>query len=82
MNYDDLPAVSDVPRVAKILGCSTDAVRTLITSGQLDHVRIGRLIRIPRHMLVGFLEGEDAAADTATPPVVNLSAVPAREVTL
>lgn len=79
MIYDDTPAVSDVGQVATILGCSPDAVRTLITSGQLDHVRIGRLIRVPRHMLIDFLKGEDAATATATPSVVHLSNIPVQE---
>ena len=81
MMYDDLPPVSDIGGVATILGCSTDAVRTLISSGDLDHVRIGRLIRVPRHMLVDFLKGEDAATAMATPSVVHFSDFPVKETT-
>ena len=56
-SYADLPPVLDVPGVAKVLGCSTDTVRAEIRSGRLPHVRLGRLIRIPRHELVAYLEG-------------------------
>ena len=56
--YDDLPAVLDVPGVAKVLDCSTDTVRAEIRTGRLPHVRLGRLIRIPRHSLIGYLEGD------------------------
>jgi excisionase family DNA binding protein len=79
MNYDDIPAVSDVQGVATVLGCSPDAVRTLISSRDIDHVRIGRLIRVPRHMLIDFLKGEDAATAMATSSVVHLSNIPVQE---
>jgi excisionase family DNA binding protein len=82
MNYDDIPPVSDVQGVATVLGCSVDAVRTLISNGDLDHVRIGRLIRVPRHMLIDFLKGEDAASSMATPSVVHLSNIPVQENTV
>jgi excisionase family DNA binding protein len=55
--YAELPAVLDVPGVAEVLGCGERAVRDLLQRGQLGHVRLGRLIRIPRHVLVAFLEG-------------------------
>ena len=55
--YADLPPVLDVPGVAKILGCSPDTIRAEIRAGRLPHVRVGRLIRIPRHQLVAYLEG-------------------------
>ena len=54
----ELPNVLDVPGVATILGCGTRAVRDLIASGELQHVRLGRLIRIPRHRLDEFLNNE------------------------
>ena len=57
MSYDDLPAVAAVPTVARILGASTDTVRALIARSDLGHVRLGRLIRIPRHELVKLLTG-------------------------
>ena len=55
--YDDLPAVADVPTVARILGASCDTVRALINRGDLGCVRLGRLIRVPRHELVRLLMG-------------------------
>lgn len=53
--YEDLPAVTDVPGTAEILGISEDTVRSLIARGELKSLRLGRLIRIPRHDLVELL---------------------------
>ena len=54
--YRDLAPVMDVGEVAQVLGCGQTIVRSLISSGTLGHVRLGRLIRIPRHTLLAFLE--------------------------
>jgi excisionase family DNA binding protein len=59
-DYAELPTVLDVPAAAAVLGCGERAVRDLIARGELRSVRLGRLIRIPRHALVAFLAGETA----------------------
>lgn len=58
-SYDGLPLVLDVPQVATVLGTGERVVRDLITSGALGHVRVGRLIRVPRHRLLAFLGADD-----------------------
>ena len=65
--YDDIPVVLDVAGVALILGCGERAVRNLIASRQLGHVRLGRLIRIPRHQLQCFLLSGDPDCAAAGP---------------
>jgi excisionase family DNA binding protein len=54
--YDDLPAVATVNEAAAVLQCHPDTVRAMIDRGDLQHVRLGRLIRVPRHRLIEFLE--------------------------
>lgn len=46
----------DVRQVAAALDVSEWLVRKLISSGELRHVRIGRLIRVPHSELAGFLD--------------------------
>jgi excisionase family DNA binding protein len=58
--YDDLPAVVNVPQAAQIIGVSERTVRTLIADGRLGHLRVGRLVRIPRHRLLEFIGAPDA----------------------
>lgn len=41
------PNLATVAEVATYLTCSDDHVRRLITTRQIGHVRIGRLVRIP-----------------------------------
>ena len=53
--YPELPAVLDVASAAELLQVNERTVRKLITRGSLRHVRLGRLIRIPRHELLEFL---------------------------
>ncbi len=60
--YDDIPIVSTASQAADVLGCSERMVRTLIANGQLEHVKLGRLVRVPRHMLVDFLESRKSDA--------------------
>ena len=74
--YPDIPAVATVAQVASILDCSERHVRSLVSSGQLGHCRLGRLVRIPRHQLLELLgaayesgPAKDGAANTTTPIV-------------
>lgn len=56
--YADIPPAGTVAQVAEVLGVHPHTVRNLIDRGELAHVRVGRLIRIPRHAVVRFLERE------------------------
>jgi excisionase family DNA binding protein len=73
--YDDVPVVLDVRQAASVLNCSERLVRTMIASGELGHVRLHRLVRVPRHQLLKLLHAnesgpaKDGAANTTTPNV-------------
>ena len=54
-NIDEEPFVN-VERGASVLGCSPGVVYRLVNSGELEAVRVGRLLRIPTselHRLAG-----------------------------
>lgn len=74
--YSDIPVVCSVPEAAAILGVSERFTRTLISSGELGHLRIRRLVKIPRHSLLEFLGANGSAdpkagATTTTTPNVE-----------
>jgi excisionase family DNA binding protein len=52
----DGPLLLSAIDAAKALGVSTWVVYGLIRRGQLRHLRLGRVIRIPRAALVTFIE--------------------------
>ena len=52
---EDLPPVCNVADVARFLSVSEFTVRELIKRGELDHVRLGRLIKVPRHAVARFI---------------------------
>lgn len=56
------PDVYTVAEVAQRLRCSTAAIYRLCERGEIPHVRIGVLIRIPRHALHDLLENDGRAA--------------------
>jgi len=53
---NDYPAVLTVNDVAEILGVTGKTVRNLVKTGAIPHVKVGRLIRIPKDKLVEYLE--------------------------
>lgn len=52
---EDFPDVLDVQQASIILNVSTKTVYKIIASGQLSTIKVGRLIRIPKKMLLDFL---------------------------
>ena len=52
----ELPLTLRVPEVASILGVGRNTAYSLIKSGELKSVRIGRQIRIPKEELLRFLK--------------------------
>ena len=62
--YPDIPVVSTVPQVAEILDCSERHVRNLIARGDLGHVYLGRLVKVPRHSLLELLGANGNAGPT------------------
>lgn len=55
-NSQDLPLVLTVADVASILGIGRHAAYTLIASGKLPCIRVGRLIRVSRDSLMRYLQ--------------------------
>ena len=61
--YADLPVVTDVPGAAKILGISERHARTMISDGRLRSVRLGRLVKVPRHAILEALDAVPGETD-------------------
>ena len=51
-----------VREVAAILRCGKNQAYELIQRGEVPHVRLGRLIRVPRHALEVLLKGQGGDA--------------------
>lgn len=56
-NYlKDYPPVLSVNDVAKILGVAPGTVRSLVKTGAISGIKVGRLIKIPKDRLINYLE--------------------------
>lgn len=51
----ELPAIMDVPQLGTFLGIGRNTAYALVRSGQIQPLRIGRQIRIPRHAVLSYL---------------------------
>lgn len=51
------PALS-ISDVAEILNITPSTVRRHIKSNDLPHIKIGKLVRIPKDSLIGYLHGD------------------------
>lgn len=51
------PPVLSVDEVASILGVTGKTIRHLIKAGDIDSIKVGRLIRIPKDRLIEYLAG-------------------------
>lgn len=56
----DAPLLLSVPAAAKALGLSRGSVYELIARGEIEHLRIGRRILVPRERLVAFVEANSS----------------------
>ena len=54
------PAALSITDVAEILNITPATVRRHIKSNDLPHIKVGRLVRIPKDSLIGFLHGDSA----------------------
>lgn len=54
-SQQEIPAIMDVPQLGAFLGIGRNGAYALIRSGQVQALRIGRKIRIPRHALLNYL---------------------------
>lgn len=52
------PAVLTVTEVAEILNVTPATVRRHIKKNDLPHIKVGRLVRIPKDSLIGYLHGD------------------------
>ena len=62
-----------VKEAAKLLLISRNLAYELVAQGRLPHVRLGRVIRIPRHALETWIN-EEAGLPEPPPPVVSFGA--------
>jgi excisionase family DNA binding protein len=62
----DIGELADVFDTAEVIGCGAKAVRQLVTEGVLEHVRIGRYVRVKRTSIEALIEkGTDLEASRA-----------------
>lgn len=54
-NLDDVPLVISVPELAQILRISRNTAYEIVRSGQIQSVRTGIQIRIPKNALKKYL---------------------------
>lgn len=58
----DLPELLRVPEVAAWMDANVSTVYGAIASGALPHVRLGRLVRVPRTALQAWAQGHRQTA--------------------
>ena len=56
LNFEDLPLLLTVEEMASVLRIGRNAAYQLVKDGNLQSIRIGRCIRIPRAALLQFIE--------------------------
>ena len=55
------PAVLTVTEVAEILNVTPATVRRHIKKNDLPHIKVGRLVRIPKDSLIAYLHGNQTS---------------------
>lgn len=58
---DEEPVVLTVPQAARLLQVSTNHLYSLISQDLIPHLRLGKLIRIPRWSLVNHVATESGS---------------------
>ena len=56
---DNLPITMRVEDLMPILGIGRNTAYSLVHSGKIFSIRIGRQLRIPRVALIAFLKGQE-----------------------
>lgn len=59
-NMEDLPLVLRVEDLMSVLGIGRNSAYDLVRSGQIQSLRIGHQIRIPRDAVLKFISGPAA----------------------
>ena len=57
---NEIPAILTVPQLAEFLNIGRNAAYDLVNSNQIKVIRIGKIIRIPRHAVLEYLEASAA----------------------
>ena len=52
---NEIPAILTVPQLAEFLNIGRNAAYDLVNSNQIKVIRIGKIIRIPRHAVLEYL---------------------------
>lgn len=55
------PAVLSISDVAEILNVTPATVRRHIKKNDLPHIKVGRLVRIPKDSLIAYLHGNQTS---------------------
>lgn len=58
----EVPLVMSVQELAKVLHSGRNSAYTLVNSGQIRIVRIGKTIRVPRNALTEYLDHAKVSA--------------------
>ena len=56
--FADYPDIVDVKTLAKMLHVGLNSAYTLVDSGTIASVRIGRVHRIPKKNIIAYVSGE------------------------
>lgn len=54
-NTSEIPPILTVKQLAEFLGIGQSQAYALVRSDQIDVIRIGKSIRIPRHCVLSYL---------------------------
>ena len=60
--FTNYPDIVDVKTMAKMLHVGLNTAYTLVDSGAIASVRIGRMHRIPKRNIISYMNGEGGAA--------------------
>ena len=66
-SVSDLPSLLRVPEVAAWTDTSTGAIYQAIRQGQLPHVKLGRLVRVPRSAVEAWVQVADRGRRASCP---------------
>ncbi|MDO4285502.1 MAG: helix-turn-helix domain-containing protein [Eubacteriales bacterium] len=62
------PAALSITDVAEILNITPATVRRHVKQQDLPHIKIGRLVRIPKDSLIAYLHGDQVSHRTEETP--------------
>lgn len=54
-SFEEIPPILTVPQIAKFLGIGRSKGYELVRSGQIEAVKVGKQLKVPRHALLRFI---------------------------